>query len=395
MRLLFVAGRFPFPPLRGDQSRAWQQLRALAPRHPVTLLAPSPPSLGAARAVDGLGLERLEAAAPGPAALAGLVAGWLRGLPAQSAWPSSPALKRQLRGLLAQRRHDLVHVQLARLEPAVPLGSGLPVAVDLVDALSANMRRRAERDRGPGAWAARLEGGRLERLERAICARRELVTVVSEADRAALGDFASLRINPNGVDLEVFQPAPWPRPERVVLSGNQGYFPNVDAALWLAREIWPRLRRARPSAELVIAGDRPARAVRDLASAAQGIRVTGHVADLGAEIGAARVAVAPLRAGSGQQLKVLEALACATPVVASPLAVVGLPAGARDGVLLAETAEELATGLQTLLADAQRARALGLQGRENVARHWSWTASVARLEADYEELLARRARTEA
>ncbi len=395
MRLLFVASRFPFPPLRGDQLRAWQQLRVLARRHSVTLLAPAPPSDEAARAVDDLVPERLRAPSPGWATLAGLVAGLARGLPAQSAWPSSPALARRLRGLLAERRHDLVHVQLARLEPALPLRPGVPVVVDLVDALSANMRRRGARDRGPAAWAARLEAGRLERLEQAICARRDLVTVVSESDRAALGDFASLRINPNGVDLEAFRSGPWPRAERVILSGNQGYFPNVDAALWFARAVWPRVRQARPSAELVIAGDRPARAVQGLASVAQGIRVTGRVPDLGAEIGRARAAVAPLRAGSGQQLKVLEALACATPVVASPLAAAGLPAEARDGVLLAETAEDFATRLRAVLADPEEARALGLRGRENAERHWSWAGSVARLEAGYEELMARRSSTEA
>ena len=395
MRLLFVASRFPFPPLRGDQLRAWQQLRFLAPRHAITLLAPEPPSQEALRAVDGLGLERLVTPRPGPASLHAFLAGLARGLPAQSAWPSSPALSRRLSELLAQRRHDLVHVQLARLEPAVPLRPGLPVVVDFVDALSANMRRRAARDRGPGAWAARLEAGRLARLERAICGRREMVTVVSEADRAALGDFANLRINPNGVDLEAFRPGPWPRPERVVLSGNQGYFPNVDAGLWFAREVWPRLRACRPSAELVIAGDRPARALRRLASEGRGIRVTGRVPDLGAEIGGARAAVAPLRAGSGQQLKVLEALACATPVVASPLALAGLPAEDRAGVLVAETADGFATHVQSLLADPPLARALGLRGRENAERHWSWASSVALLEAGYEELLGRRASTEA
>ncbi len=395
MRLLFVASRFPHPPLRGDQLRAWQQLRWLCRRHAVTLVAPRPPSSEAACAVDGLGLERLVAPGPGPAQLAGLVAGLARGLPVQSAWPSSPGLARLLAGLLAQRRHDLVHVQLARLEPALPARPGRPVVVDLVDALSANMRRRAGRDRGPGGWVARLEAGRLARLERAICARRELVTVVSEADRAALGDFCSLRVNPNGVDPAAFRPGAWPRPERVVLSGNLGYFPNVDAALWLVRSAWPLVLARRPGAELVLAGDRPARVVRALAASSRGVRVTGRVPDLADEIGRARVAVAPLRSGSGQQLKVLEALACATPVVASELAVAGLPADGRDGVQVAASAEELAARLEALLADPAGAEALGRAGRASVERRWTWEASVARLEAAYGELLERRSSTEA
>lgn len=394
MRLLFVAGRFPFPPLRGDQARAWQQLRWLAARHTITLVAPRAPSRASARAVDGLGLERVVAPGPRPTQLTGFLAGLARGLPAQSAWPSSPALSRLLGHLLGQRRHDLVHVQLARLEPALPPQLALPVVVDLTDALSANMRRRAERDRGPGGWAARLESVRLARLERAICSRRDLVTVVSEADRAALGDFPSLRLNPNGVDPEAFGPAPWPRPERAILSGNLGYFPNVDAAVWLAREVWPRVRAQRPAAELVLAGDRPARLVRALARPGSGIHVTGRVPDLAAEIGRARVAVAPLRAGSGQQLKVLEALACATPVVAMPLAAAGLPGDTRQGLLVADSAEDLAVRLQELLSDPARAEALGRAGRDNVTQRWSWAASVAQLEAAYEELLARRSSTE-
>ena len=41
LRILFLTSRFPFPPLRGDQVRAYHQIRVLSRRHDVTLLAVS------------------------------------------------------------------------------------------------------------------------------------------------------------------------------------------------------------------------------------------------------------------------------------------------------------------------------------------------------------------
>lgn len=392
MRLLFVASRFPYPPWRGDQARAYHQVRCLAGRHRVTLLAPAP------RDADVAALDPLRALgvdvrlAPCNLLRRGLsvARGWLAGLPAQAGWTATPPLRRLLAELLAERRHDLLHVQLARAAAGLPARPGLPVLVDLIDALSANMARRVARERRPW-WrlAARLEQRRLARLERALCARVGLATVVSEDDRQALAAGTNVVVNANGVDVATFCPGGDPRlPERLVFGGNLGYFPNIDALELLIRDVLPRVWRRRPGVRLDIVGARPGAAVRRLAAREARVALIGEVPALAPYLARARVALAPLRAGSGQLFKVIEALACATPVVATPRALAGLDEAVRAGARAAEEPAGLAEAIVELLEDEALAARLGAQGRAAVVARHSWEQVVGELERLYERLLS-------
>lgn len=392
MRLLFVASRFPYPPWRGDQARAYHQVRCLAVRHRVTLLAPAPrdAEVAALDPLRALGVDvRL---APCNLLRRGLsvARGWVAGLPAQAGWTATPPLRRLLAELLAERRHDLLHVQLARAAAGLPARPGLPVLVDLIDALSVNMARRVARERRPW-WrlAARLEQRRLARLERALCARVGLATVVSEDDRQALAAGANVVVNANGVDVATFRPGGDARlPERLVFGGNLGYFPNIDALELLIRDVLPRVWRRRPGVRLDIVGARPGADVRRLAAREARVALIGEVPALAPYLARARVALAPLRAGSGQLFKVIEALACATPVVATPRALAGLDEAVRAGARAAEEPAGLADAIVELLEDEALAARLGAQGRAAVVARHSWEQVVGELERLYERLLS-------
>ena len=81
----------------------------------------------------------------------------------------------------------------------------------------------------------------------------------------------------------------------------------------------PRVQRVRPATRFVMAGTRPHRRVQVLEQADGSVVLAGDVPDLGAVLTRAAVAVAPMHAGSGQPLKILEAMACGTPVVAASI----------------------------------------------------------------------------
>jgi glycosyltransferase involved in cell wall biosynthesis len=124
-------------------------------------------------------------------------------------------------------------------------------------------------------------------------------------------------------------------PPTVVLSGNLGYRPTVRAARWFADRVWPGVRERVPSARWVLAGARPAAAIRRLASR-PGIDVRGDVADLGRELRQATVAVAPMASGSGVAIKMLEAMAAGVAVVADPWSAAGLEDPAAVAVAVDE-----------------------------------------------------------
>jgi glycosyltransferase involved in cell wall biosynthesis len=189
------------------------------------------------------------------------------------------------------------------------------------------------------------------------------------------------------VDTAYFCPAAEPATApQVVLTGKMSYHANVTAAMQLVDDIMPRVWQRRPDVEVVIAGSAPARGVRQLARRhAPRVRVTGYVPDLRPYLRAAAVAAAPLAYGAGIQNKVLEAMACATPVVASPQASAALRARPGTDIWLADEPADFAQALLHLLDQPATRRALGAAGRAYVVAHHQWDHIVRDLEGYYDE----------
>ena len=170
----------------------------------------------------------------------------------------------------------------------------------------------------------------MRRIEARIVRRAAHVMFASERDRLLIMGAATTpeaSIVPNGVDL-----AFWRRTaltlgrDRIVFTGAMHYPPNVDAALVLANQVLPLVRRRLPEVSLDIVGRDPAPALLAIADR-PGVRVTGYVPDVRPYLDGASVFAAPLRFGAGIQNKLLEALAMEVPVVASTLAIDGLRVG--------------------------------------------------------------------
>ncbi|HET9795991.1 MAG TPA: glycosyltransferase, partial [Thermoanaerobaculia bacterium] len=254
--------------------------------------------------------------------------------------------------------------------------------------------RRFRRDSGFLRWAAYAEWKRMARYEREISRTWEHVTVVSPVDRGAIGDFPRLTVDPNGVDLGEFPFRPDGRaPATIAFTGNLGYFPNVDAITWFGREILPAVRREIPEAVFAVSGARPARAIRSLA-AAGALRLEGDVDRIEETLGGASVAVAPMRAGSGQLLKILEAMASGVPVVATPLAASAFDFVAGRELLVAEDAGAFASAVARLLRDPGEAQAMAKRARKTVEERYGWERSVGELERIYASVVSRPAGSE-
>ncbi|MFT8719678.1 glycosyltransferase [Acetobacter sp.] len=136
----------------------------------------------------------------------------------------------------------------------------------------------------------------------------------------------------------------------ILFVGGFGHPPNVDAALWLVREIMPKVRARVPDVKLVLAGSKPAAEVRDLAC--PDVTVTGFVSNEELEhlYASARVAVVPLRFGAGVKNKVLEALHHGLPLVTTSIGAEGIT-GLESAASVADAAEGLAEALVALLKD--------------------------------------------
>ncbi|MBV9100433.1 MAG: glycosyltransferase [Candidatus Dormibacteraeota bacterium] len=303
--------------------------------------------------------------------------------PLQSVAAASRALDTQVRSAVRSGRYDLVHVEHIRALQYLPGTSGVPVMFDAVDCVSRLFALAAAHQPARLRWLYRLESRRAARLETRALRLARTTVVASQRDAALmrrLHDGASIAVVPNPVDLERFMPGAASRPPTVVMTGKMSFHANAVAALWLCDEVWPRVRAQRPDATLVIAGDRPR---GELLRPRPGITVAGRVADMAAVLRTAAVAVAPLRYAVGVQNKVLEAMACATPVVATPCAVGDLRLQHGREVMVGETAAELANLLTIVLGNPELGRRVGAGGRAYVERNHATADAAATLEDAY------------
>ncbi|MEO9274840.1 glycosyltransferase [Marinomonas sp. 5E14-1] len=107
--------------------------------------------------------------------------------------------------------------------------------------------------------------------------------------------------------------------EHFISIGNFRHAPNWDAVLQLKTEIWPKIRKRLPNAELHIYGAYPPPKATQLHNAKEGFLVKGWAEDAQAVMQNARICLAPLRFGAGIKGKLVEAMQMGTPSITTPI----------------------------------------------------------------------------
>jgi sugar transferase (PEP-CTERM/EpsH1 system associated) len=390
VRILFLTPRFPYPPLKGDKLRAYHQIRHLAARREIALVS-FIETEHEKKWIPELAkyCYRIETVLLRPVrSYLNMAMGALSGLPFQCLFYRSPKMRQTIREIAEAERPDVVHVQLARMAPYASQIAPLPTVIDLVDALALNFKRRLARERPAWKPLVYLEWKRTERYEKQVSRLFNQMVVTSPADMTHLPAEARVVANPNGVDTEYFSYiSPGSKDiDTIIFTGNMGYFPNIDAVDFFCREVFPHVKKAHPRVQFLIVGANPHGRVLELGKL-DGVHVVGYVEDIREFLGRAAIAVCPMKAGSGIQNKVLEALAMGTPVVATSQAVAALEVTHVEHVLIADTAEDFAEQVARLLGDPLLRKRLGKAGRALVEERYTWEASVNLLEETYARVL--------
>jgi polysaccharide biosynthesis protein PslH len=371
--MLMVTKFLPLPDNNGGKQRSLAIARRLAELGDLVLCGYDDGS------ADRAGLRKLGIdvrAVPRRLTSAGAARGAVaaRSVSAGRFW--SPAMVKAIRGVADESSIDLLQVEYQQMVPLVQNVPAKKSILDLHNIESALVESYAAARSGLPALFFRSEAVALRRMERRTIGDFDHVLVVSDQERARMPAGArSVLVCPNGREPSAVLPdAPGPT---VAFVATLGWAPNVDAAVWLGRDIWPKVLARVPEARLLLIGRDPAPSVRALAD--ERIEVTGTVADVNPFLARARVVVAPLRAGGGTRLKIMEALDVGRPVVATSVGCEGMDDLVGRGVVVADTASGQAEAIADLLLDPARAAALGRAGHEAVGADHTWDSALAPL----------------
>jgi glycosyltransferase involved in cell wall biosynthesis len=227
-------------------------------------------------------------------------------------------------------------------------------------------------------WRDRLNLSLLKRYEQRYCQKFTDLVVTTPEDAAQMGDLCPQRpvhVVTNGVDLEMFpRRAADPGGHHLVFIGAMDNRPNIDAATFLARDIFPKVRQRYPAATLSLVGSRPTSEVQALQDIV-GVVVTGRVPSMVDYLHKGTVCVIPMRAGYGIKNKTLEAMAAGIPVVASDRGLEGLIVDGQNKplcALRANTVEDYRDAISQLFENVDLRATLSRNARTMIEADYTW-----------------------
>ena len=384
MRILFLTETVPYPLDTGGRIKTFNTLRMLAGVHQVRLHAFIRDEAQGVHVgpLEALGvpttLHLLARSMPREAwfALRSLV-----GAPYSVGRHFDAGVHGQVAADAAAWRPDLVYCDhLSMAEYARRLD--VPFVYDAHNVEYALLQRYAGTRRDPlTRAAAAIEWRHVRRYEADVCRRSRLVFVVSGVDHASLAALAGADVPfvevPIAVDATGATPIGRITSEpRLLFLGGLHWPPNADALTTFVREMWPRVREARPDATLTSVG-RDDSAVAAECRAAPGVQLAGWVPDIDPFVQGSRLLVVPMRAGSGMRVKILEAMARGLPVVSTTVGCEGIGVVSGQHLLVADTPDSFADAVLRVLADDGLAGSLAVQARALVLARYDVAAVKA------------------
>lgn len=375
MKILFLASRYPYPLDKGDKLRLFHQISHISKYHEVHLIALND------REVSTDELTALETICttveviviPEYRRSINVLKRCLTQEPLQVSYFYDKGAKRDIDFLIETISPDHIFVQLVRMAPYVR-DIQIPKSLDYMDSLVLNWRDHPIDQMKYLPVLKQIERNRILKYERQVFDWFDTTFVISERDRQFFSDDIKegIIIVPNGVDSEYFEPLPFIEKDfDLVFCGNLGYRHNDLAAHFLIDEIMSHMSA---DISLLVGGSNPSAWVN--IKQRTNIRVLGGIEDIRQYYQSGKIFVAPIFSGSGQQNKILEAMAQGLPCITTTFVNESIGATMDEHLLIADSAKEFIAQIEALLSDEALYTALSLSGRRFVKEHFLWFKSI-------------------
>jgi polysaccharide biosynthesis protein PslH len=382
VKLLVLTSRFPYPLEKGDKLRIFHQIRELSQRHEIILCALTEEIVQDAdyqqvmpfcSQIHIFHLSKMTI-------FLNILAGILRGLPFSVSYFFNRKIQKSILAIAEKENPNHVYCQLVRTSEYFK-ETPYPKTLDYMDAFSVGMRRRSEDE----SWILRpfyaLESKLLKKYETSIFPYYNNLTIISEQDKSLMLEReVNVKVVPNGVDTDYFKPIHEQKPPPIYIFssirydiafvGNLGYYPNIQAAKYLVHQLLPLLKKHKPDIKILLAGARPSQEVELLAN--ENVDIKRDLEDIREAYAAAQIFVAPIFHGSGQQNKILEAMAMGLPCITTTLVNNAILAKPNEEILTADTEGVFVEQILNLLQDIDYQLIIKANGRKFVKTHYSW-----------------------
>lgn len=374
-KLLVITPRFPYPLYAGDLLRIYRICEALKESFSITLL-----SICQSDAELNVELPEANPFADVHRIYLPKWKSYLQSLRAmftgesiQIAYYSSEVFRRKFRELSTDCEYLLCH--LIRMAPYADDFSGVK-ALELTDHIPLTYERSNSLSGGRASirrLVYTLERGRVEAAQSDYAHRFDLLTFVSELDRAAFlasSDYpgSKVRVFGNGVDL-LERPFIKNRTgNNIAFIGTLNSLPNSDAVSFFIENVLPIVRKKRPNAHLKVIGFTGSDFIKKYSSPA--VTFTGPVSSLADAVRDCVIGVCPVRIGAGIQNKLLDYMSLGLPAITTSIGAEGLP----QHFLVADTSEAFASSVLQLFEDDDLRSQIALRARAEIEKSLQWSA---------------------
>lgn len=389
LKILVCLPVIPWPMSDGLRVRAFNLCRELAKRHDLHLFCISRmgPSEEQEQAIAASGMSLTVAVKPFNTPETKIVAylsRLIKGVPPELILSWETIINSNFRHLYSQQDFDVVvgeHLFMARFI----LEADCPLLLDEHNVEGDLHRQLALKQDAPGRWFKYADAVWLGFYERKLLRRMQRITAVTKADARRLASMVPdlpVDVVENGVDCAEYAAvaaADRDMGDRLLYIGLMSYAANAEAVEWFASEIMPIVLSRRPGAILAIAGDKPPESIRNLDDGNR-IKVLGFVEDLKPLHKKSSIMVVPLLAGGGSRLKILEAFAAGTPVVATSKGAEGLEIKDGRHLLIADKPADFAAAVVRLCEDSMLYEDLRVNARALVEEKYDWPVLARKME---------------
>lgn len=383
----------PYPLVSGGQIRTYNLLKNLAAKHQITLASfiRDPQEQQYVKKLESyckkvIVFQRRKAWSPVNVLLSALTP-----FPFLVCIYFNLSIRKKLQEELKSEKYDLIHAETFYVMPNIPKTD---VPIFLVEQVIEYLVYQRFVESLPG-WAffikplLRVDVEKIKWWEGYYWKKAKRLAAMSEEDKNFIRNFnQSLKVDvvANGVDIEHFSKTKRQKPQQptVLFVGNFKWLPNRDAAKYLIREIWPKIKSEIIDARLWIVGRNPPEDIQNLKT--QDVHIDPTVEDIREAYGKSSVLLAPIRNGRGTKYKILEAMATKTPIVGTRLAVEGINVKDKKEALVAANADDLARATVQVLKDPKVGEALASAAYQLVAGDYNWKKISSKLDTVYQEV---------